>query len=93
MLAGRGGHRETDTKGVRVKNDTTGFFADSSRARCAIHSRDTAIRISSVPRFKCKNPFVKISSWAKVMGFAEYFCRSLLVWIFQIWPYPRQNPM
>jgi hypothetical protein len=42
--------------------------------RCAIYSRDTAIRISSVPRFRGKNPFVKFSSWAKVMGLAEYFC-------------------
>jgi hypothetical protein len=33
-----------------------------------------AIRIYSVPRFKGKNPFVKISSWVKVMSFAEYFC-------------------
>ena len=22
------------------------------------------------------------------MGLAEYFCRALFVWIFQIWPYP-----
>jgi hypothetical protein len=50
-------------------------FANSSRARCAIHSRDTAIRIYSVSQLTRKNPFVKISSWAKVMGFAEYFCR------------------
>ena len=64
-----------------------------ARARCAIYSRDTAIRTSSVPRFRRKNPFVKISSWAKVMGLAEYFCRPLFVWIFQILPYPRQNPM
>ena len=27
------------------------------------------------------------------MGLAEYFCRSLFVWIFQIWPYPRHSPM
>jgi hypothetical protein len=58
----------------------------------AIYSRDTAIRIYSVPRFRRKNPFVKIPSWAKVMGLAEYFCRPLFVWIFQIWPYPRQTP-
>jgi hypothetical protein len=24
-----------------------------------------------------------------VIGLAEYFCQSLFVWIFQIWPYPR----
>jgi hypothetical protein len=40
-----------------------------------IYSRETAIRIYSVPRFRGKNQFVKISSWAKVMGLAEYFCR------------------
>jgi hypothetical protein len=50
-------------------------FANSSRARCAIYSRDTAIRIYSVSQLKRKNQFFKISSWAKVMGFAEYFCR------------------
>ena len=64
-----------------------------ARARCAIYSRDTAIRIYSVPRFRRKNPFVQISSWAKFMGFAEYFCRPILVWIstnmaiFQAKPY------
>jgi hypothetical protein len=26
------------------------------------------------------------------MGLAQHFCRPLLVWIFQIWPYPGQNP-
>jgi hypothetical protein len=61
---------------------TTPGFANSSRARCAIYSRDTAIRIYSVSRLRRKNLFVKISSWAKVMGFAEYFCRPLLAWIF-----------
>jgi hypothetical protein len=35
---------------------------------CAIYSRDTAIRIYSVPRFKRKNQFDKISSWDKVMA-------------------------
>jgi hypothetical protein len=49
-------------------------FANSACVRCAIYSRDTAIRIYSVSRLRRKNPFVKISSWAKVMGFAEYFC-------------------
>jgi hypothetical protein len=55
--------------------------AKSAGARCAIYSRDTAIRIYSVPRFRRKKPFVKIPSWDKVMGLAEYFCRPLLVWI------------
>jgi hypothetical protein len=41
-----------------------------SRARCAIYSRNTTIRISSVPRFIGKNQFVKIPLWDKVMGFA-----------------------
>jgi hypothetical protein len=57
-------------------------YANSSRARCAIYSRDTVIRIYSVPQFRRKNQFVKIPSWDKVMGLAEYFCRPLLVWIF-----------
>jgi hypothetical protein len=46
-------------------------FANSARVRCAIYSRDTAIRIYIVSRLRRKNPFVKISSWAKVMGFAS----------------------
>jgi hypothetical protein len=61
---------------------TTPGFANSSRVRCAIYSRDTAICIYSVSQLRRKNPVVKISSWAKVMGFAEYFCRPLFVWIF-----------
>jgi hypothetical protein len=56
-------------------------FANSSRARCAILSRDTGIRICSVPRLTRKKPLVKMSSLDKVMGLAEYFCRPLLVWI------------
>jgi hypothetical protein len=55
---------------------STPGFANSARARCPIHSRDTAIRIYSVSQLRRKNPFVKISLWAKVMGFAEYFSRS-----------------
>ena len=49
---------------------------NSSRVRCAIYSRDIIIRVYSVPRFTCKNSFVKISLWAKVMGLTEYFSRS-----------------
>jgi hypothetical protein len=60
---------------------TSEVYANSSRARCAIYSRDTTIRIYSVSQLSRKNPFVKISSWAKVLGFAEYFCRPLFVWI------------
>jgi hypothetical protein len=57
---------------------TSEVYANSSRARCLIYSRDTAICISSVPRFTRKNLFVKNSSWDKVtcMGLAEYFSRS-----------------
>jgi hypothetical protein len=61
---------------------TPPVYANSSRARCAIYLRDIAIRIYSVSQLKRKNLFVKISSWAKVMGFAQYFCRPLLVRIF-----------
>jgi hypothetical protein len=71
---------------------TPPIYANSSRARRAIYSRDTAIRIYSVSQLRRKNSFVKISSWAKVMGLAEYFCQPSQYWIFQIWPYPRQNP-
>jgi hypothetical protein len=80
---------------LKVNRSNMGPYAGatSARARGAIYSRATAIRIYSVPRFRHKNSFVKISSWAKVIGFAEYFCRLSIVWIFQIWPYPRQNPM
>jgi hypothetical protein len=56
-------------------------FANSSRARRAIHSRDTTIRICRVPRFTRKNSFVKIASWDKVMGHAEYFCWPFLILI------------
>jgi hypothetical protein len=52
--------------------------------RCAIHSRDTAIRISSVPRFTLNKTFVKVPSWDKVICLAEYFPDSI---------HPRQNPM
>ena len=54
---------------------TTPGFANSSRARCAIYSRDTVIRIYSVPYFIGNKQFVKIPSWDKVMSLAEYFCR------------------
>ena len=47
------------------------------RAPCAIHSRDTAIRICSVPPLIRKNQFVKISALDKVMSRAEYFCRRI----------------
>jgi hypothetical protein len=50
-------------------------FANSARVRCAIYSRDTAIRIYSVSQLKGKTLFVKMSLWTKVMGLAEYFCR------------------
>jgi hypothetical protein len=59
---------------IRNKLGAPGF-ANSARVRCAIHSRDTTIRIYSVPRFKHNKPFVKIPSWDKVMGLAEFFCR------------------
>jgi hypothetical protein len=72
---------------------TPQVYANSSRARCAIYSRDTTIRICSVPRLNRRNPFIKITSRDKVMGLAEYFCQPLLVWISQIWRYPWQNPM
>jgi hypothetical protein len=61
---------------VKRKKMTSPGFANSSHARRMIYSHDTAIRIYSVSRLTSKNPFVKISSWAKVMGFAEYFSRS-----------------
>jgi hypothetical protein len=54
---------------------TREIYANSSRARCAIYSRETTICIYSVSQLYSKNPFVKISSWAEVMGIAEYFCR------------------
>jgi hypothetical protein len=52
----------------------TKVCANSSRTRNAIQSRDTAIRICSVPKLNRENQFVKIPSWDKVMGLAEYFC-------------------
>jgi hypothetical protein len=62
--------------------------ANSSRMRCAIYSRDTKIRICSVPQLKRKYSSVKIPSWDKVMGLAEYFCRPL----FGFWPNMPRNP-
>jgi hypothetical protein len=41
---------------------TPPVYANSVRVRCAIYSRDTAIRIYSVSQLIHKNPFVKISS-------------------------------
>jgi hypothetical protein len=69
------------TKGKKKKKNEQAGFANSSRARCAIYSRDTAICIYSVSQLIFKNQFVKISSWAKVMGLAEYFCRQKQYWI------------
>jgi hypothetical protein len=68
------GNRETKGNELKIGAVST-VCANSSRARCAIYSRDTAIRIYSVSRLSRKNQFVKISSWTKVMGCAEYFCR------------------
>jgi hypothetical protein len=67
---------------VKINKMTTPGFAHSSRARCAIYSRNTAIRIYSVSQLRRKNLFVKISLWDKVMGFTEYFCRTT----FDFWP-------
>ena len=61
---------------------TTQVYANSSLARFVIYSCDTVILICSVPQLTCKNPFVEISSWNKVLSLAEYFCLPLLVWIF-----------
>jgi hypothetical protein len=41
--------------------------------RWTIYWRDTTIRICSVPQLTHKNLFIKIPSWDKVMGLAEYF--------------------
>ena len=46
-------------------------YANSALARCAIYSRDTTIRICSVPQLT----FVKIPSCDKVVGLAVYFCK------------------
>ena len=46
---------------------------NNPRARCAIYSRDTAIRICSVPPLTAKNHFIKISAWEEVMSRAKYF--------------------
>jgi hypothetical protein len=55
---------------------TTPVCANSSRARCAIHSRDTAIRIYSVSQLKRKNLSKSHhgpKSWASQNIFAGYF--------------------
>jgi hypothetical protein len=54
---------------VNLNKLTIEVYANSSRARCAIYSRDSAIRIYSVSQLTNTNSFVKISSWTKVMGF------------------------
>jgi hypothetical protein len=53
--------------------NTTRAGGNNPRARCAIYSRDTAIRICSVPPLTGKNQFVKISAWEEVMSRAKYF--------------------
>ena len=50
----------------------------SARARCAIYSRDTAIRIYSVPRFKtqksvCQNLHHGTKLWASQNIFAGHY--------------------
>jgi hypothetical protein len=69
------------TQVLKVKRPKMGtqVCANSSPARCAIYSRDTAIRICSVPRLKFKKPFVKMPLWDKVMGLAEYFLPAVLI--------------
>ena len=61
------------TKGVLIQNGyvSTAVCAKCSPARYAIYSRDTAIRICSVPQLTCKNRFLKISLWDKVMSLAK----------------------
>jgi hypothetical protein len=44
------------------KKLTREVYANNAPVRCAIYSRDTVIRIYSVPRFSCNKPFVKIPS-------------------------------
>jgi hypothetical protein len=56
-------------------NMAAGAYVPIARARYAIHPRDTAIRISSAPRFTRNVPFVKIPPWDKVMSLTEYFSR------------------
>jgi hypothetical protein len=49
------------TKGVKKKLGMLGF-ANSTRVRRGIYSRDTVIRICSVSQLISKNKFVKIPS-------------------------------
>jgi hypothetical protein len=64
----------TVLKVIRIKL-TSEVYANSAGVRCAIYSRDTAICICRIPQFKNNKPCVKIPSWDKVKGLAEYFCR------------------
>jgi hypothetical protein len=53
--------------------NTTRAGGNNPRARCAICSRDTTIRICSVSPLTGKNQFIKISAWEEVISRAKYF--------------------
>ena len=70
------------TKPVNINNSSylpaddqnaTRAGGNNPRARCAIYSRETAIRICSVPPLTGEIQFLKISAWKKVMSRAKYF--------------------
>jgi hypothetical protein len=73
---------EAGTKDEHIQIDYAGlwqlrlgqyFKIARACARCAIHSRDTAIRIypQCATQLTSKNMFLKILSWDKVMSLAE----------------------
>jgi hypothetical protein len=79
---------------VKINKLAPPGFANSSRARCAIYSRDTAIRIYSVSQLKSKNPrSSKSHHGPKLWASQNIFAGHYLFGFFRIWPYPRQNPM
>jgi hypothetical protein len=77
------------TKGEKKKM-THEVYGNSSRARCAIYSRDTTICISSFSQLTCKNHFVKIPSWKKLWASQNIFAGLLNIGFSKyghiIWP-------
>jgi hypothetical protein len=57
-----------------IRNKLTNeVYANSARVRCAIYSRDTAIRISSVPRFKGNKRLSKVHHITKLWASQNIF--------------------
>ena len=61
--------------------------ANSSRVRYAIYSRDTAIRICSIPQLKCKNLFTN-KQFKSSSNFTSFAFHLLFIFYFYIFTSP-----